>query len=78
VKKASEYRQHADECRKLAARMESGEHRDQLLVMAAMWDQLAEERAELVRRHPEMNRETEAGERRPPELTTAEPGPRRG
>jgi len=54
MKKASEYRQHADECRQLAARMEVGEHRDQLLEMAATWDRLADERSELVGRHPEI------------------------
>ncbi|MGE5565355.1 MAG: hypothetical protein ACM3YN_04240 [Parcubacteria group bacterium] len=54
MKKASEYRQHADECRQLAARMEVGEHRDQLLEMASTWDKLAAERSDLVRRHPEM------------------------
>jgi hypothetical protein len=54
VKKASEYRLHAEECRSLAAQMESGEQRDQLLGMAANWDQLALERAELIRRHPEL------------------------
>ena len=50
MKKASEYRQHADECRALAGRMDVGEHRDQLLEMAATWDRLADERAELVKR----------------------------
>ena len=59
MKKASEYRQHADECRTLAARMDSGEHRDQLLEMAATWDRLADERAQQAKRRPER-----AGERR--------------
>ncbi len=54
MKKASEYRQHADECRQLAARMDVGEHRDQLLEMAGTWERLADERSELIRRHPEM------------------------
>lgn len=54
MKKASEYRSHAAECRQLASRMNVGEHRDQLLAMAATWDQLAHERSELVRRHPEL------------------------
>ena len=53
MKKASEYRQHADECRTLAARMDSGEHRDQLLEMAATWDRLADERAQQAKRRPE-------------------------
>lgn len=64
MKKASEYRQHAKECRALAAALEVGEHRDQLLEMAATWDRLAEERAELVRRHPELALEGEATEER--------------
>jgi hypothetical protein len=44
VKKASEYRKHAQECRALAKRMEHGEQRDQLLAMAQTWDRLAEQR----------------------------------
>jgi len=54
MKKASEYRAHAEECRQLASAMELGEQRDQLLEMAANWDKLAKERSELVRRHPEI------------------------
>ncbi len=53
MKKASEYRQHAAECRHLAAGMD-GEQRSQLIEMAATWDQLAAERAELITRHPEL------------------------
>jgi hypothetical protein len=34
--------------------MEVGEHRDQLLQMAATWDKLATERSDLVRRHPDL------------------------
>ena len=54
MKKASEYRQHAEQCRALARTMPAGKHRDQLLEMAATWDNLAIERSELVRRHPEL------------------------
>ncbi|HEX8164905.1 MAG TPA: hypothetical protein VF601_03860 [Beijerinckiaceae bacterium] len=53
MKKASEYRRHAEECRTLAKGM-AGPQRDQLLEMAATWDRLAEERAALVQRHPEL------------------------
>ena len=53
MKKASEYRQHAVECRQLAAGVQ-GVQREQLVEMAATWDRLAEERAELVQRHPEL------------------------
>jgi hypothetical protein len=44
VKKASEYRRHAEECRALAKQMKQGEYRDQLLIMAETWDRLAAER----------------------------------
>lgn len=54
MKKASEYLIHAEQCRRLARTVE-GEHRDQLLQMAATWDGLAEQRADLVRRHPEID-----------------------
>ena len=54
MKKASEYRQHAEECRTLARTMKEGEHRTQLLEMAATWEKLAEERSDLIRRHPEL------------------------
>ena len=54
MKKASEYRQHAEECRVLARSMPAGKDRDQLLEMAATWDTLAAERSRLVQRHPEL------------------------
>lgn len=61
MKKASEYRQHAIECRNLASGVQ-GAQRDQLVEMAATWDRLADERAELIRRHPEL---TLTGEQTP-------------
>jgi hypothetical protein len=66
MKKASEYRKHAEECRVLANRMAQGEHRDQLLEMAATWDKLAAERSDLVRRHPELGMEGEHAEEATP------------
>lgn len=54
MKKASEYRQHAADCRELAAKMDIDENREQLLAMAAIWDQLAQERAALIQRHPDL------------------------
>jgi hypothetical protein len=54
MKKASEYRQHAQECRDLAKSMPEGPHREQLLEMARTWDNLAAERSEFVRRHPDL------------------------
>ena len=53
MKKASEYRQHAIECRQLALGVQ-GLQREQLIEMAATWDRLAAERTELIRRHPEL------------------------
>jgi hypothetical protein len=58
VKKASEYRQHAVECRHLAAGVQ-GAQKDQLIEMANTWDRLAVERSELVTRHPELAPEGE-------------------
>ena len=62
MKKASEYRLHANECRDLAGKMELGEHRDQLLLLAANWEKLAEERLDMIRRHPELALEGEREE----------------
>ena len=59
MKKALEYRQHAEECRALAQAMQ-GEQRDQLIEMAATWEKLAKDRANLIRRHPA---QAPAGER---------------
>ena len=50
MKKASEYRQHAEDCRALARGVLNGHQREQLLEMAQTWDKLAAERADLVRR----------------------------
>ena len=44
MKKVSEYRAHAEECRMLARRTKSAEDRAMLLNMAATWDSLAEAR----------------------------------
>ena len=49
MKKISEYRRHANECRTLATSMSSHEQRDQLLAMAQTWDRLADERIRSVR-----------------------------
>lgn len=48
MKKVSDYRENAKECRKLAAEMVHAGNRDQLLSMAATWDSLADERARSV------------------------------
>jgi hypothetical protein len=54
VKKASDYRKHAEECRTLARQVPEGPQRDQLLEMARTWDNLADDRDALVKKHPEL------------------------
>lgn len=54
MKKASEYRKHAEECRALARQVPEGPQRDQLLEMARTWDNLANDRDALVQKHPEL------------------------
>ena len=69
MKKASEYRRHAEECRALANQLKPGPQRDQLLEMARTWDNLAADRSDLVRRHPELGLSGEHDEetKHPPE-----------
>lgn len=62
MKKASEYRQHAQECRDLAATMEIPSQRDQLLEMAAHWEKLAVDRVAMIRSHPDLAHDGEAAE----------------
>lgn len=62
MKTTSEYRAHARDCRALAAQMESPAQRDQMLAMAAHWDQLALDRAEFIRRRPDLAIEGEPAE----------------
>jgi hypothetical protein len=59
MKKASEYRAHAQECRELAASMPSEPQRRQLLDMALHWEKLAQDRAALIERHPELAQDGE-------------------
>ena len=54
MKKASEYRKHAEECRALARQVPEGPQRDQLLEMARTWDNLANDRDILLQKHPEI------------------------
>jgi len=49
MKKVSEYRDHAEECRRMAAGTSNEEHRAALFKMAETWDSLAEERTERLR-----------------------------
>jgi hypothetical protein len=54
LKKASEYRQHAQECRDLAVQMDSDQQRELMLRMAEHWENLAADRLALLKRHPEL------------------------
>jgi hypothetical protein len=62
MKKASEYRLHAKECRDLAAKMASPDQRKQLLDMAEHWDQLARDRTALIEKDPDAALEGEQEE----------------
>jgi len=44
MRKLSEYKFHAEECRKMAAAMKNAEHKKQLQEMAETWEMLAAER----------------------------------
>jgi hypothetical protein len=65
MKTAAEYRKHAEECRVLAKQMPEGEQRNQLLEMAQTWDNLAKEREQLVRKHPELDTSKPSAQRQP-------------
>ena len=54
MKKALEYRRHAQECRTLASKAQNEDQRSQLLRMADNWEALASEREQFVRRYPEL------------------------
>ena len=44
MRKLSEYKEHAQECRKMAAHIKNAEHKKQLENMAETWEMLAAER----------------------------------
>ena len=46
----------------MAAHMDLGPQRDQLLAMAAQWERMAADRAELIQRHPELAQDGEHDE----------------
>lgn len=62
MKKAYEYREHAEECRKLADGLKDGPQKEQLLDMAENWESLAKDRDDFIGRHPELAKKMEAGE----------------
>jgi hypothetical protein len=72
MKKASEYRLHAQECRDLAGSMKSPDQRAQILQMVDHWEKLAADRVSLIERHPELARD---GEREEERSWKADPSP---
>ena len=54
MKKVSEYRLHAAECRQLASKMERGEQRELLMRMAKHWENMAADRLAIIRKQPDL------------------------
>jgi hypothetical protein len=50
MRKLSEYKEHAEVCRKMAAHMKNAEHKKQLENMAETWEMLAAERAKQLKK----------------------------
>ncbi len=55
MKKASDYRFHAEECRKLARTMQTEEDKRKTLEMADLWEKMAADCAAFILRHPELS-----------------------
>jgi hypothetical protein len=72
VKTASEYREYARECRRLAGKEGAGEARRYLLEMAELWSRLADEGAPI---HAEPDATECATGANDSELTIREPSP---
>jgi len=68
VKKASEYRQHAQECRALARTTQTDDHRAQLLKMAETWETLATERERLLAEQDRSDTDTALASDPPPAI----------
>lgn len=75
MKKATEYTQHAAECRALAVQMASNEQRELMLQMAEHWQKLASDRIALIQKHPELAHEGEHDEVRSWAAAQATPRP---
>jgi hypothetical protein len=55
LKQAAEYRQHAADCRRLAATAKTDAERDALVHMASVWEKLAQDREEALARPTEQD-----------------------
>jgi hypothetical protein len=73
MKKASEYLEHARECRGLAARAATDEQRQMLLKMAQTWATLAHERAARVAQKRRLQELIWSAANEPPESATGAP-----
>jgi hypothetical protein len=73
MRKASEFRRHAQECRVLARNADRPEQRAQLIQMADTWERIADERERLIARHPELSTAAERDETLGPGVPYAEP-----
>lgn len=60
MRKAEEYKKHADECRQLAAAASNEDSRHQLLEMAETWESLARDRLDQLARQKRIS-ELEGG-----------------
>ena len=49
MKQVEDYREHAQECRAMAAKAINADHRQRLLDLAAQWDALADDREKLLK-----------------------------
>jgi hypothetical protein len=63
VDKATQYREHAKECRRLAGQASAGEHYAQLLQLAETWEKLADDRDRMLDRPFGLTKHLRAGRR---------------
>jgi hypothetical protein len=56
MRKLSEYKDHAQECRRLATQMQNPAHKTQLQEMAQTWEMLAAEREKQLKRRQSRRR----------------------
>jgi|HubBroStandDraft_6_1064221.scaffolds.fasta_scaffold3827661_2 hypothetical protein len=57
MRKLSEYKKHAEECRKMAATMKDPEKKKQLQEMVEAWEMLARERLRMLEKNGDSERD---------------------
>jgi hypothetical protein len=55
VEQVEAYREHARECREMAGKALTADHRRRLLELAAQWEALAEDREKLIKTQQRLN-----------------------